>query len=128
MLLCESPPCQDLHFAAYRCTRFRATYLAAIGRSRRCFFSWPQGATTTQLRRAASLVTFALWMWILRQTRFNGEHCVCRRPKLSTKYIGHDTVDRGLLNLNPWFPLKVVWWHDWWKEHSFSLIKGMSVS
>jgi hypothetical protein len=29
-------------------------------------------------------------------------------PTFSIEYLGHDTVDRGLLDLNPWFPLKVV--------------------
>jgi len=45
-------------------------------------------------------------------------------PYLSTNFIGHDTIDRGLLDLKPWFPLNVVWWHDWWKDHSSSLIYG----
>jgi len=26
----------------------------------------------------------------------------------SLRYMGHDTVDRGLLSLNPWFPIKVL--------------------
>lgn len=29
-------------------------------------------------------------------------------PELAIKYMGHDTIDRGLMDLNPWFPLKVV--------------------
>ncbi|HXF27715.1 MAG TPA: glycosyltransferase family 39 protein [Bryobacteraceae bacterium] len=29
-------------------------------------------------------------------------------PKESIKYLGHDTVDRGLLALRPWFPIHVV--------------------
>lgn len=45
-------------------------------------------------------------------------------PHLSVQYIGHDTVDRGLLDLAPWFPLKVVWWHDWWSTHPYSLMYG----
>jgi hypothetical protein len=45
-------------------------------------------------------------------------------PHLSVRYLGHDTVDRGLLSLVPWFPLKVVWWHDWWRTHSFSYVYG----
>lgn len=29
-------------------------------------------------------------------------------PATSIKYHGHDTIDRGLLELNPWFPIKVL--------------------
>ena len=29
-------------------------------------------------------------------------------PETSIKYLGHDTIDRGLLDLRPWFPLQVV--------------------
>jgi hypothetical protein len=45
-------------------------------------------------------------------------------PHLSVRYIGHDTIDRGLLDLVPWFPLNVVWWHDWWQTHSSTLLYG----
>ena len=45
-------------------------------------------------------------------------------PHLSVRYLGHDTIDRGLLDLAPWFPLKVVWWHDWWNSHTKSLVYG----
>jgi hypothetical protein len=45
-------------------------------------------------------------------------------PHLSVRYIGHDTIDRGLLDLVPWFPLRIVWWHEWWQTHSSSLIYG----
>jgi uncharacterized membrane protein (UPF0136 family) len=45
-------------------------------------------------------------------------------PHLSVRYLGHDTIDRGLLDLAAWFPLKVVWWHDWWSEHPYSLVYG----
>jgi hypothetical protein len=45
-------------------------------------------------------------------------------PHLSVQYIGHDTIDRGLLDLVPWFPLNIVWWHDWWQAHSYSLVYG----
>lgn len=29
-------------------------------------------------------------------------------PEQAIKYMGHDTIDRGLMDLNPWFPLKVI--------------------
>jgi hypothetical protein len=33
-------------------------------------------------------------------------------PQLSIRYEGHDTIDRGLLDLNPWFPINVVPFRD----------------
>jgi Dolichyl-phosphate-mannose-protein mannosyltransferase len=45
-------------------------------------------------------------------------------PHLSVRYLGQDTVDRGLLALAPWFPLKVMWWSEWWSVHPFSLVYG----
>jgi hypothetical protein len=45
-------------------------------------------------------------------------------PHLSIRYLGHDTVDRGLLDLNRWFPLNVVWWHDWLSTHPSFLVYG----
>jgi hypothetical protein len=45
-------------------------------------------------------------------------------PHLSTRYLGHDTIDRGMLDLAPWFPLKVEWWREWWSDHPFSLVYG----
>jgi hypothetical protein len=45
-------------------------------------------------------------------------------PHLSVRYLGHDTVDRGLLDLAPWFPLKIVWWREWWNDHPTSLVYG----
>jgi Dolichyl-phosphate-mannose-protein mannosyltransferase len=45
-------------------------------------------------------------------------------PHLSLRYLGHDTVDRGMLDLVPWFPLRVVWWHEWWAGHPASLVYG----
>jgi hypothetical protein len=45
-------------------------------------------------------------------------------PHLSIRYLGHDTVDRGLLDLNSWFPLNVVWWHDWLSTHTSFLVYG----
>ena len=29
-------------------------------------------------------------------------------PDTSIQYIGHDTIDRGLLDLDPWFPINVI--------------------
>jgi len=43
---------------------------------------------------------------------------------LSTRYLGHDTVDRAHLALNPWFPLNVVWWHDWLSAHPSFMAYG----
>jgi hypothetical protein len=45
-------------------------------------------------------------------------------PHLSVRYLGHDTVDRGLLQLNPWFPLNVVWFRDWLIAHPSLLVYG----
>ena len=45
-------------------------------------------------------------------------------PHLSVTYLGQDTKDRGVLRLNAWFPLNVVWWHDWWSTRSSSLVYG----
>ncbi len=33
-------------------------------------------------------------------------------PKESTRYLGHDTMDRGFLDLRPWFPLRNVQPYD----------------
>ena len=45
-------------------------------------------------------------------------------PYLSTRYLGFDTIDRGNLALVPWFPLRIVWWHEWWRNHPYSLVYG----
>lgn len=45
-------------------------------------------------------------------------------PHLSVRYLGHDTIDRGLLALTPWFPLRIMWWPEWWRAHPFSLVYG----
>jgi len=45
-------------------------------------------------------------------------------PHLSNRYLGHDTIDRGLLDLNRWFPLNVVWWYDWVNGHPSFLVYG----
>jgi hypothetical protein len=36
--------------------------------------------------------------------------------------MGFDTVDRGLLALNPWFPLNVRWLNDWVSENPSFLV------
>ncbi len=38
-------------------------------------------------------------------------------PQLSIRYEGHDTIDRGLLDLNPWFPINVVPFRDFLLNH-----------
>jgi hypothetical protein len=45
-------------------------------------------------------------------------------PHLSTHYLGFDTSDRCHLALDPWFPLNVVWWHDWLSAHQSFLVYG----
>jgi Dolichyl-phosphate-mannose-protein mannosyltransferase len=45
-------------------------------------------------------------------------------PHASIRYLRHDTLDRGLLALNPWFPLNVVWLHDWSSSHPSFLVYG----
>ena len=39
-------------------------------------------------------------------------------PKMSIHYLFHDTADRGLLDLRPWFPLRVVPLEEYVKENS----------
>jgi hypothetical protein len=43
-------------------------------------------------------------------------------PEKSIRYLGFDTVDRGLLHLNPWFPLNVRWFQDWVAAHPSFLL------
>jgi hypothetical protein len=43
-------------------------------------------------------------------------------PHLAIRYMGFDTADRGLLDLNPWFPLNVRWFHEWIAEHPSFLV------
>ncbi len=45
-------------------------------------------------------------------------------PDLSVKYLGHDTIDRGLLDLNPWFPLRVVPLESYLAANSHFLVYG----
>jgi len=67
---------------------------------------------------------------IFHRLSFYGQRDLANRlvyvadPHLSVRYLGHDTVDRGFLDLAPWFPLKIVWWHEWWSGHPFSFVYG----
>lgn len=45
-------------------------------------------------------------------------------PDASIRYLGHDTVDRGLLDLNPWFPLNTVPAEPYFRDHPFFLTFG----
>src|SRR5262245_61161929 len=45
-------------------------------------------------------------------------------PASSIRYLGYDTVDRGMLHLNPWFPLNVRWMDEWIAEHPSLLVWG----
>lgn len=45
-------------------------------------------------------------------------------PHLSVRYLGQDTIDRGMLALDAWFPLRTVWWDEWWRTHPTSLVYG----
>jgi hypothetical protein len=45
-------------------------------------------------------------------------------PQSAIDYLGWDTVDRGLLDLNPWFPLNVRWIDEWVAEHPSFLLLG----
>ncbi len=46
-------------------------------------------------------------------------------PAVSVKYLGQDTIDRGLLDLRPWFPLNAVERARYEKEHSEFLAYGL---
>lgn len=45
-------------------------------------------------------------------------------PQRAIRYDQSDTVDRGLLDLNPWFPLNVRWFHEWIAGHRSFLLWG----
>lgn len=45
-------------------------------------------------------------------------------PDNSVKYLGHDTVDRGLLDLKPWFPLNALETTRYLNEHPRFLVYG----
>jgi hypothetical protein len=67
---------------------------------------------------------------VFHQISFYARRDLARRmvyladPQLSIQYIGHDTIDRGLLDLVQWFPLRIVWWDEWWRTHDSSLVYG----
>ena len=67
---------------------------------------------------------------VFHQLSFYGRRDLANRlvyaadPYRSERYLGFDTIDRGLLALVPWFPLKVMWWYEWWRTHPFSLVYG----
>ena len=46
-------------------------------------------------------------------------------PSYSVKYLQHDTVDKGLLDLRPWFPLNVVEQPEYVAEHPQFLVYGI---
>lgn len=45
-------------------------------------------------------------------------------PDASVEYVHQDTVDRGLLELRPWFPLQVVRLNDYVTRHTYFLAFG----
>jgi Dolichyl-phosphate-mannose-protein mannosyltransferase len=45
-------------------------------------------------------------------------------PDASVRYLGHDTVDRGLLDLRPWFPLNIVPFGEYLATHSDFMVYG----
>jgi hypothetical protein len=45
-------------------------------------------------------------------------------PKASAKYLGQDTIDRGLLALRPWFPINAVSVSNYVRTHSSFLVYG----
>lgn len=47
-------------------------------------------------------------------------------PPSAIKYLGHDTVDRGFLDLQPWFPLNIVTFEDFVKRNPRFLAYGYS--
>lgn len=44
--------------------------------------------------------------------------------KASTRYLGEDTIDRGLLALRPWFPINVVSVNNYIRAHPSFLVYG----
>jgi hypothetical protein len=45
-------------------------------------------------------------------------------PDCSARYLGQDTVDRGMLDLRPWFPLKVIPRESYISTHRHFLTYG----
>jgi len=87
-------------------------------------------SAATLLRRTGNAPIVISEPSTFHQLSFYGQRDLANRlayvadPHRSNYYLGHDTVDRGLLALNPWFPLNVVWWYEWWRAHPFSLVYG----
>jgi len=87
-------------------------------------------SSATLLRRAGDGPILVSVVAVFHKLSFYGRRELVNKlvytadPYLSVRYLGQDTVDRGLLALAPWFPLKVVWWHEWWSEHPYSLVYG----
>lgn len=84
----------------------------------------------TLLRRVREAPVVMSEVTVFHRLSFYGQRDLANRlvyvsdPHLSVRYLGHDTVDRGLLDLAPWFPLRIVWWNEWWSVHPFSLVYG----
>jgi hypothetical protein len=111
-----------------------------------CLILFPQQWRDLNAQQLVSLRSMRTVATLLRQTNdapivisnitifhklsFYGQRDLASRlvyvadPHRSVLYLGQDTVDRGLLALNPWFPLKVVWWNEWWGDHASSLVYG----
>jgi Dolichyl-phosphate-mannose-protein mannosyltransferase len=111
-----------------------------------CLILFPQQRRDLNAQQLVSLRSIRTVATLLRQTNdapivisnitifhklsFYGQRDLANRlvyvadPHRSVLYLGQDTVDRGLLALTPWFPLKVVWWNEWWADHPSSLVYG----
>lgn len=49
-------------------------------------------------------------------------------PTNSLFYLGHDTIDQGLLTLRPWFPLRIEEYHGYLQENRRFLVYGQANS
>jgi hypothetical protein len=91
---------------------------------------WQMRSVATLLRQVRDVPIVMSEVTIFHRLSFYGRRDLANRlvyvadPHLSVHYLGHDTIDRGLLDLAPWFPLRVVWWREWWSAHPFSLVYG----
>jgi hypothetical protein len=87
-------------------------------------------SVATLLRRAGDAPVVVSEVTVLHQLSFYARRDLVNRlvytadPHLSVSFIGHDTIDRGMLDLVSWFPLRIVWWRDWWSAHPYSLVYG----
>jgi 4-amino-4-deoxy-L-arabinose transferase-like glycosyltransferase len=45
-------------------------------------------------------------------------------PASALRYLGHDTIERGLIDLQPWFPLRVVRYVDFVRTHDSFMAYG----